>query len=106
MSAVIYDGATVVQRLKPVGIAAFEQCAIDIFKPYIMSPLNVAGRVDIQGGQFEVISPRETWIRHPRRVSPSIAVPKNGTISYELTSINKNYSTISHRAVRLGRYVP
>ena len=77
LSAVIFDGAAVVQKLKPIGVVTFEQCAIDIFKPYIMSQLNVAGRVDIQGGQFEVINPKETWKRHPRLASPSTAVPKN-----------------------------
>ena len=61
-----------------------------------MSQLNVAGRVDIGGGQLEVINPKEN-------VEKASAMQKIGKISYELMTINKNYSTISPRVVHIGR---
>ena len=107
MSAVILDGATVQLRPNPVGGTTSEQYAIDIFKPYIMSQLNVADIVwdtymhKMDSLKSSTRKKRGNGIR--RRVIPSTAVRKRGKISYELTTKNKNYSTISPRVVRLGR---
>ena len=72
ISAVILDGAAVVQMLKPIGVTTFEQYALDIIKPYIMSQLNTDERVDIVWGTYKgvggcslVVNTRETWKRHP-----------------------------------------
>ena len=82
ISAIILDGAAIVQMLKPIGVTTFEQYAQDIFKPYIMSQLNAVDRVDIVWDTYKVDSlksstreKRGKGIR--RRVTPSTAVPKN-----------------------------
>lgn len=82
ISAIILDGAAIVQMLKPIGVTIFEQYAQDIFKPYIMSQLNAVDREDIVWDTYKVDSlksstreKRGKGIR--RRVTPSAAVPKN-----------------------------
>ena len=70
MSTVILDGATVLQRLKPVGVTTFEQYARDMFNPihYVTTECSWPSGYrlgHLQGGQFEVINQGEMWKRHP-----------------------------------------
>ena len=108
ISAIILDGAAIVQMLKPIGVTTFEQYAQDIFKPYIMSQLNAVDRVDIVWDTYKVDSlksstreKRGKGIR--RRVTPSTAVPKNWQDFLRIDDNKENYSTISHRFRLLGR---
>ena len=107
ISAIILDGAAIVQMLKPIGVTTFEQYAQDIFKPYIMLQLNAVDRVDIVWDTYKVDSLKSS-IREKRgkgirrRVTPSTAVPKNWQ-DCALMTIKMNYFTISHRFLLLGR---
>ena len=105
ISAIILDGAAIVQMLKPIGVTTFEQYAQDIFKQYIMSQLNAVDRVDIVWDTYKVDSLKSST-REKRgkgirqRVTP---FQRTGKISCALMTIKKNYSTISNRFLLLGR---
>ncbi len=78
----LLDGAVVVHMLRPVGVRTFEQYANDIFKPYIMSKLQNAARLDIVFDRYTANSlkssareKRGKWKR--RRVTATAPMPKN-----------------------------
>ena len=108
ISAIILDGAAIVQMLKPIGVTTFEQYAQDIFKPYIMSQLNAVDQVDIVWDTYKVDSLKSSTRKSVEKGSVG-GLPRQqpfqrtGKISCALMTIKKNYSTISHRFLLLGR---
>ena len=82
ISAIILDGAAIVQMLKPIGVTTFEQYAQDIFKQYIISQLDAVDRVGIVWDTYKVDSLKSSTRENRgkgirRRVTLSTAVPKN-----------------------------
>lgn len=82
ITAMIIDGAAVVNMLKPVGVRTFEQYAMDVFKPYIISRLQSVARLDIVWDMYIENSLKSSTRQKRgkgkrRRVVPSAAIPKN-----------------------------
>lgn len=81
-TVVILDGAAVVQKMKPMEADTFEQYALDVFIPYIMSIFQTAERVDIVWNTYRTDCLKSSTCEKcgkdmRQRVSPSTAIPKN-----------------------------
>ena len=99
---IIFDGAAIVNMLKPIGVKTFQDYATHVFLPFIKAKLQNVQRVDIIWDVYVEDSLKSTARENRgkgvrRRVAPSNAIPGKWQEFFRLSD-NKTelYTFLAH----------